>query len=76
MAVIGGTCFHSLLADVRREEGKAGAELCVAEESSIRDTMIGGFGRVFLSVSIGLVLGCDDVFYLSEALRCTHSTHR
>lgn len=66
MAVVGGTVFHSLRADVRSEEGKAGAELCVADGSSIRDTLIGGFGRVFLRVPIGLVLGCDDVFYRSR----------
>ena len=74
MAIIGGTVFHSLRADIRSEEGKAGPDLCVAEGSSIRDAMIGGFGRVFLRVSVGLVSGCDDVFYrLSKALRCTYT---
>lgn len=53
MAVTGETVFHSLRADVRSEEGNAGAELCVAEGSSIRDTMIGGFGRVFLWSRLG-----------------------
>lgn len=53
MAVIGETVFHSLRADIRSEEGKAGADLCVAEGSSIRDTMIGWFGRVFLRSRLG-----------------------
>ena len=47
MAVIGGTVFHSLLTQIRREEGCAGAELCVAEGSSIRNRLIGGFGQGF-----------------------------